>query len=128
MKKNREFIIPLVVVLNLFLLFSLLPQYVHVANGSNNFNQDMTIIGIVNNGSFIEAETKQHKNLTDVYMQEARSLESGQINLTQYEGKALLVFTPQPSEGEWIYAANITDIGTPITTQIVKKIYNYTFG
>ena len=71
-----------------------------LSNGNNTntdkindlLNQNQ-VLGIVKNGTFIEVETKLPLKLTDVFMQEARSPESGLLNLTHYEGKAILVST-----------------------------------
>ena len=76
----------------------------------NNVNTDKInflstqseVLGIVKNGTFIEVETKLPLKLTDVFMQEARSPESGLLNLTQYEGKAVMVST-QRADGEWVW-------------------------
>jgi hypothetical protein len=56
-------------------------------------------------------------------MQEARSTESGKIDLREYEGKAILVSCQQIS-GEIVYAAEVTNIAGPILTLVVKKFFD----
>ena len=81
------------------------------------------ILGIVKDGSFIVAETNETKKLTSVGLVEAVSPESGLMNLTIYEGRAILVSSPQ-SNDEWIYGAAIIVIADPIVTKLVKEVYN----
>ena len=81
-------------------------------------------LGLVKNASFLLADT-DNKNpmfLTTVRMQEARTPESGQIDLQQYEGNAIMVSFQAVNE-RWIYGANIIEVSGPILTQLVKKVY-----
>ena len=80
------------------------------------------VLGIVKNGTFIEVETKLPLKLTDVFMQEARSPESGLLNLTQYEGKAILVST-QRADGEWVWGAEVTEVASSLLTKVIKKAF-----
>jgi hypothetical protein len=80
------------------------------------------ILGIVKNGILIEVETKFPLKLTDVFMQEARSPESGLLNLTQYEGKAILVST-QRADVEWVWGAEVTEVASPLLTKVIKKAF-----
>jgi hypothetical protein len=80
------------------------------------------VVGIVKNGIFIEAETKIPLKLTDVHMQEARTPESGLLNLTQYEGKAIMVST-QRADGEWVWGAEVTEVASPLLTKVIKKVF-----
>jgi hypothetical protein len=127
MKNAIQFFILLAISLNLFLLVSLVYQPFQTIDGySDNIDQNENVLGIVNNGSFIIVETNDSKKLTSISMQEGAPPESGLIDLIQYEGKAILVSTyPQVGEGEWLWRANITDIGSPITSKIVKKIHGF---
>ena len=96
----------------------------------NNVNTDKInflstqseVLGIVKNGTFIEVETKLPLKLTDVFMQEARSPESGLLNLTQYEGKAVMVST-QRADGEWVWGAEVTEVASPLLTKVIKKAF-----
>ena len=98
----------------LFMIYSTMSTY------GSDINDFSNIIGIVKDGSFIVAETNETKKLTSVGLVEAPTPESGLINLTQYEGKAILVSSPQLSENEWIFGATIIDIADPIVTKLVK--------
>ena len=102
----------------LFVIYSTTSIYGLDINDSSN------IVGIVKDGSFIVAETNETKKLTSVGLVEATTPESGLINLTQYEGKAILVSSPQISDNEWIFGATIIDIADPIVTKLVKKVFN----
>ena len=88
----------------------------------NFLSTQSKILGIVKNGTFIEVETKLPLKLTDVFMQEARSTESGLLNLTQYEGKAILVST-QRADGEWVWGAEVTEVASPLLTKVIKKVF-----
>jgi hypothetical protein len=58
-----------------------------------------------------------------VYVQEARTPESGKIDLHEYEGKAIMV-SSQRVEGDIAYAAKVVDTAGPILTLVVKKMIN----
>jgi hypothetical protein len=100
-------------------------------NNGNNTNTDKIndlltqnqVLGIVKNGTFIEVETKIPLKLTDVGLAQAMSPEAGLLNLTQYEGKAIMVST-QRADGEWVWDANITEVASPILIKVVNKVFN----
>ena len=101
----------------LFVIYSTISIYGSDINDSSN------IIGIVKDGSFIVAETNETKKLTSIGLVDAVTPESGLINLTQYEGKAILVSSPQISDNDWIFGATIIDIADPIVTKLVKEVF-----
>ncbi|HJT85316.1 MAG TPA: hypothetical protein VJ697_12625 [Nitrososphaeraceae archaeon] len=70
----------------------------------------------------MEVETKLPLKLTDVFMQEARSPESGLLNLTEYEGKAIMVLT-QRADGEWVWGAEVSEVAGPTLTKVIKKAF-----
>lgn len=80
------------------------------------------LLGIVKNGTFIEVETKMPLKLTDVFMQEARTPESGLLNLTQYEGKAIMVLNQQ-ADDEWVWGSEVNEVAGPILTKVIKKAF-----
>ena len=88
----------------------------------NFLSNQSELLGIVKNGTFIEVETKFPLNLTDVFIQEARPPESGLLNLTQYEGKAIMVST-QRADGEWVWGAEVTEVASPLLTKVIKKVF-----
>lgn len=59
--------------------------------------------------------------LTGMQMQEARPPESAEIDLSSFEGKAILVSGHYG--GGWIYAAVIVDSGGPLLTILVKHTF-----
>lgn len=60
--------------------------------------------------------------LTEIQMQEARSVESGEINLLPYEGNAVMFSGVHG--GTWIYETKLLDHGSPLLTALVKKVFN----
>lgn len=84
-----------------------------------------TIIGTVEKGKFYPLFPKQPMpmpiRLTTISMQEARPVESGELDLIPYEGKAVMV--SGHDGGSWIYRAQIADSGGPLITALVKKIF-----
>lgn len=105
------------------LLSTFLVIYSTLSIHGSDINDSSDIIGIVKDGSFIVAETNETKKLTSVGLVEATTPESGLINLTQYEGKAILVSSPQISDNEWLFGATIIDIADPIVTKLVKEVF-----
>ncbi len=59
--------------------------------------------------------------LTQIQMQEARPPDSAEIDLTPYEGKAIMV--TGHDGGGWIYRAAVVDSGGPIVTALVEKVF-----
>ncbi len=82
-------------------------------------------LGIVKDGILAllipESETGTKARLTTIFMADQRPPESGEINLKDYEGKAIMV--DGHYGGDWIYSASIIDQASPILSAIVKKIY-----
>jgi hypothetical protein len=89
----------------------------------NEFEENQNeIIGLVKNGGFIDADSKKILKLTRAHIMEAITPEAKQIDLTDYEGKAILVSFRQIDD-EWIWAAAITDVADPILTKVIKKVF-----
>ncbi|MGD2084656.1 MAG: hypothetical protein PVH61_00585 [Candidatus Aminicenantes bacterium] len=90
--------------------------------------KESLFIGIVKNRKFhllaprssslLETEIR----LTGMQMQEARPPESDELNLEQYEGKAVMVHGH--NGGGWIYRAAIVDNGGPLVTALVMKAFS----
>jgi hypothetical protein len=59
--------------------------------------------------------------LTGIQMQEAVPPETREIDLTQYEGNALMV--SGHFGGGWIYAASVIDHAGPIVAEVVKRVF-----
>ena len=88
-------------------------------------NAEQLFIGIVENGKFKQLSPKPaplgEVRLTSIQMQESRPPESGELNLSEYEGNAIAV---QGYGGSWIYSAKVIDSGGPIVTALVKKVFS----
>jgi hypothetical protein len=81
------------------------------------------ILGIIKDGSFFSTETKKMMTLTTVHMQEARSRESGKIDLSQYEGKAILVSYQQISD-DWVWGTEIIETAGLILALLIRKVFD----
>ncbi len=83
------------------------------------------ILGVVQDGKFVflnpVEELNQTARLTSIQMQEARSPESGELNLNKFEGKAIMV--QGHNGGGWIYSAKIVDKAGPILTAVAKRVF-----
>jgi hypothetical protein len=83
-------------------------------------------LGIVKNSrlQLLQPEnlTGTSVRLTRIQMQEARSPESAELDLTEYEGKAIMVQGRE--SGEWIYASEVIDQVGPIFTVLVQKLFS----
>ncbi|MCP4151572.1 MAG: hypothetical protein GY757_27765 [bacterium] len=86
---------------------------------------DNLMLGIVKNGTFQLVEPGQPLGavvrLTGIQMQEARPPESEELNLQQYEGKAIMV--SGHGGGSWVYRAAVIDSGSPIVTALVRRVF-----
>jgi hypothetical protein len=84
------------------------------------------IIGIVKDGEFLPLESRQGflgpVRLTSIRMIEARSPESGELNLEDYGGSVIMVWS-QGSGGGWLYDAKIVDQAGPILTALALRIF-----
>ena len=82
------------------------------------------VLGIVKDGKFQllwpEKSMLGSVRLTDIQMQEARSPESGELNLSKYEGQAIMV-SGHGGGGGWVYDARIVDAAGPILTLLVLE-------
>jgi hypothetical protein len=92
-----------------------------------------TILGVVENGRFTvlipEAAGCCSVKLTKVEhpaIPESDAVKHHEIDLKDYEGKALMVSGNLPKFEGWLYGANITDVANPILTAVVKKIFGRT--
>ena len=82
-------------------------------------------IGVVENGEFRrlwpESGVSVTVGLTSIRVQEARSPESGKLDLRGYEGKGIAV--QGNDQGGWIYLASVIDAGGPLVTALVQKVF-----
>lgn len=91
-----------------------------IMNGDNQF------LGIVQNGEFQlllpdPGPLGRSVRLTSIAMQEARPPESGELDLSAYEGSAIMVHGHDG--GGWIYSARVIEQAGPILTAVVQHIF-----
>jgi hypothetical protein len=93
---------------------------------TKNMGAISSLLGIVKDGKFLPLESCQGflgpVRLTSIRMREARSPESGDLNLEDYEGSVIMVWS-QGSGGGWLYDAKITDQAGPILTALALRIF-----
>ncbi len=81
------------------------------------------VIGLVKDGNFYtrspEPEISAPTLLTEIKVMESIAPEARQLNLTEYEGKAIAV--QGHNQGDVIYEAAIIDVAGPILTVLVKQ-------
>jgi len=81
------------------------------------------IIGLVKDGNFYtrspEPEISAPTLLTEIKVMESIPPEARQLNLVEYEGKAIAV--QGHNQGSVIYEAAIIDVAGPIVTVLVKQ-------
>jgi hypothetical protein len=82
-------------------------------------------LGLVKDGRFFRLGSKHAPgvptNLTTIGMQEARPPETGQLDLSEYEGSAVMV--RGHDGGGWIYSAAVIDQAGPILTAVVRHVF-----
>jgi hypothetical protein len=86
-----------------------------------------TVLGIVTNSRLVQLDPRptagdlREFRVTSIAVQEARSPESGELDLSPYEGAVLLVHGQQ--DGGWVYSAEVVDQAGPILTTVVLQIF-----
>ena len=86
-------------------------------NGNDEF------IGIVQVGTFLPLVPAPGAGvkLTTIQMQAAVPPETGELDLTEYEGSAIMV--RGHGGGDWIYRAKVIDHAGPILTAVVQRLF-----
>ncbi len=79
-------------------------------------------LGIVRGNKFqpLEASSSLSIRLTRISMVAGESPENREIDLTEYEGSAIMV--EGTSSGEWIYEAEVVDKAGLILTHVVQHV------
>jgi hypothetical protein len=84
----------------------------------------VSILGLVQGGRFRlsvpSGRELAYARLTTLQPEVAQPADSGEIDLTPYEGQALMV--RGYDQGEWIYGAEIIDMAGPILTAVVERL------
>jgi hypothetical protein len=90
------------------------------AIGSDNI-MDQTFIGVVEDGKLRVLLPKSvGTRFTTIGMQMAVSPETGELDLTEYEGSAIAI--QGHDGGSWVYSARVIDTGGPIVTALVRQV------
>ena len=94
----------------------------HLVRGERFTNP--TFIGVVENGALRivlpkSALSGSHR-FTSIAMQEARPPETGELDLSKYEGRAIAI--QGHDGGSWVYSARVVDTGGPIVTALVRQL------
>lgn len=87
-------------------------------------NGNEIIIGVVQLGQFKPMTPKTiggSVRLTTIQMQAAQSPESAEVNLAEYEGRAIAV--QGHGSGDWIYSASVIDTAGSIVTALVQSVF-----
>jgi hypothetical protein len=89
-------------------------------------NENNQFLGIVKNRQLHLLQPDSLANtsvrLTRIQMQQAQSPESAEIDLTEYEGQAIMVRGREG--GDWIYSAEVIDQVGPILSALVEKLFS----
>ncbi len=80
-------------------------------------------LGIVVNAQFISADTRKPIEVTGAQMQDAIDPRAELIDLSKYEGKAILI-SCQRNDGSFLWGSNVVDTAGPILTAVVKKVFD----
>jgi hypothetical protein len=81
-------------------------------------------LGIVEDGRFQLLDPPESHDLfrfTSIAMREARSPESGELDLSGYEDKAIII--EGNDGGGWVYEAAVIDQAGPILTRVIRKVF-----
>ena len=93
-------------------------------------SQSSNFLGIVENGQFHLLDTSQAETMslrfTSMAKQGLRPPESAELDLTQYEGRAVLIRGHVDSG--WVYSVEVIDQATPIVTKLVQHVFGTTLS
>jgi hypothetical protein len=85
----------------------------------------LKVMGLVQNGrlrlSVPSGRLESSVRLTRIAPQAAESPESAEIDLSEYEGVALMV--TGDDQGAWIFSAEIIDKAGPILSAVVERLF-----
>ena len=80
------------------------------------------VLGIVANAQFISADTRKPIEVTEAQMQEAVDPHAKLVDLSKYEGKAILIRC-QTNDGSFLWGSNVVSTAGPILTALFKKVF-----
>jgi hypothetical protein len=90
---------------------------------SSPVQEPQEVLGIVITAQFITANTRQPIEVTEAQMQEAIDPRAKLVDLSKYEGKAILIRC-QTNDGSFLWGSNVVSTAGPILTTIVKKVFD----
>ena len=90
---------------------------------SSPIQETEEVLEIVVNAQFISADTCQPVEVTGAQMQDAIDPHAELVDLSKYEGKAILI-SRQRNDGSFLWGSNVVDTAGPILTIIVKKVFD----
>lgn len=89
---------------------------------TNNAKQ---FLGLIKEGVFDQIKPNPKPDIqvrfTSNQPQESLPPESGELNLNQYEGQAIVI--RGLDQGGWIYSAEVIDTAGPILSSVVEKLF-----
>ena len=86
-------------------------------------------LGLVENGEFRILEPKEHccavklTKLIKPSLPDEKALEKHQVDLSEYEGMAIMVEGTIDKEELWMYEAKVIDRAGPILSAVVRKTF-----
>jgi hypothetical protein len=86
-------------------------------------NGDDRILGLVERGKFRPMDAAAQSGsarLTRISPQASQPPESGELDLAEYEGSAIMV--SGQNQGDWIYSAEVIDHAAPIVTELLRRV------
>ena len=91
---------------------------------------DAEFIGVVRNGRFMLLAPRPALGgwvrLTSIPMQAAQPPDSAELDLSDYEGRAIMV--SGHDAGGWIYSATVISMAGPILTAVVQEVFGQERG
>jgi len=93
--------------------------------GTRNMDPDTQFIGLVRDGRFMLLAPRSALGgwvrLTSMPMQAAQPPDSAELDLSEYEGTAIMV--SGRDAGGWIYSARVVSMAGPILTAVVQEVF-----
>jgi hypothetical protein len=90
---------------------------------SSPVQEPQEVLGIVANAQFISADTSKPIEVTEAQMQEAVDPHAKLVDLSKYEGKAILIKC-QTNDGSFLWGSNVVSTAGPILTATFKKVFD----
>jgi hypothetical protein len=90
---------------------------------SSPVQEPQEVLGIVANAQFISADTSKPIEVTEAQMQEAVDPHAKLVDLSKYEGKAILIKC-QTNDGSFLWGSNVVSTARPILTATFKKVFD----